>query len=67
MENKIMFDLVKKQNYEKKKMDELDEQWFNEKIDFDTSMKIRQDYEEHRKKYKFYKKMIENMKKGDRQ
>lgn len=64
MENKIMFDLVKKQNYEKKKMDELDEQWFNENLNFETCMKMREEYEQHRRKFKFYKKMIESMKKG---
>ena len=32
-------------------MKELDEVWFNEKIDFDTSIKIRNECEEHRKKY----------------
>ena len=67
MENKTMLEnLIKKKNDELKKMKELDEVWFNEKIDFDTSIKIRNECNEHRKKYNFYKNMIEKIKKGEK-
>lgn len=66
MENKnMLIKLQKKKNDELKKMKELDEVWFNEEINFDTSIKIRNECEEHRKKYNFYKNMIEKLKRGE--
>ena len=64
MENNSISILNKKKQYEYKKMNELDEQWFNENIDFETSIKIREEYELHKKKYKFYRNLIESLKKG---
>ena len=66
MENTNMLEnLIKKKNEEYKKMNDLDETWFNEKIDFETSIKIREEYEKHKSKYFFYKHMIDNLRKGD--
>lgn len=66
MENNIILkNLIEKKNIEYKKMNDLDEQWFNDKIDFETSMKIRQEYEKHKNKYFFYKNLIEQMRKGE--
>lgn len=66
MENTNMLkNLIKKKEEEYKKMKNLDEQWFNENIDFETSMKIRQEYENHKNKYFFYKSLIEKMRKGE--
>ena len=68
MENTNMLDnLRKKRNEEYKKMKDLDEVWFNEKIDFDTSIEIRQEYEKHKDKYFFYKNIIDKMGKEEKE
>ena len=64
MENKDMLsDLVKKRNEELKKMKELDEKWFMDNIDFETSMNLKKKYDEHKSKYFFYKNLINNLRK----
>lgn len=67
MENTgILKNLTEKREEEYKKMKNLDEQWFNEKIDFETSIKIRQEYEKHKDKYFFYKNIIDKMGKEEK-
>lgn len=43
----------------------LNDKWLDEGFNFEKCMELRSKYEEHINKYKFYKKLLKEMKKED--